>query len=115
MAIKKLEDGRWQADSVRSDGRRARRIFKKKSEAVAFEATLNRERYESKLVRTGLLTQRFPMDRAIDDYESTKGVLRPSSIKRYKAIFHQLRVFVVVRIISDRWPYCPHYQQDILS
>lgn len=93
MAIKKLEDGRWQADSVRADGKRARRIFNRRSEAVAFEATLNRERYESKLVRTGLLTQRYPMDRAIDDYEATKGVLRPSSIKRYKAIFHQLRVF----------------------
>ena len=65
MAVKRLEDGRWQADVTLSDRRRVRRIFNKKSEAVAFEASLEKKKCDVKLVRVGLQVERYSMEHAI--------------------------------------------------
>ncbi|MBL0176869.1 MAG: hypothetical protein IPP94_16680 [Ignavibacteria bacterium] len=93
MAIRKLEDDRYQVDVVRPNGTRARRIFDKRRDAVAFEAQIRKEKYEAKLVRTGLKKERYLMEQAITDFETSKKSLRASSIKRYRSILHQLRIF----------------------
>lgn len=45
------------------------------------------------MVRSGLQTESYPMMDAIRDFEASKCSLRPSSVKRYRAIFVQLRIF----------------------
>ena len=93
MAVKQLADGRWQADVTLAGGKRARRIFNKRAEAVAFEASHEKQKYEAKLVRVGLQVERYSMEQAIRDFEMSKHALRPSSLKRYGAVLRQLLAF----------------------
>lgn len=109
MAIKKLEDGRWRVDVVLPNGSRPRRIFDKRQDAIAFEATATRARYERKLVTVGLKQERYTMAQAIEDFEASKRTLRPSSVKRYRAIFNQLRIFCDACRITHVDEFTPDY------
>jgi site-specific recombinase XerD len=93
MAIKQNANGKYIVDARDEYGVRYIRIFQKKAEAKAFEATLTRKKYDNRLVKSHLKNKSYLMESELDHFEQTKMELRPASIKRYKYIISQIRLF----------------------
>lgn len=93
MAIKQKKNGKHLVDIRDEYGTRIQRTFKSKSDAKAFEGDIYRKKYEILLVKNKLRESRYPTDRALEDFISTKNELRPTSIKKYSYFVKQLGIF----------------------
>ena len=94
MSIIKKPNGKYTVDIVKEYQTRVQRTFSKKSEAQAFSASITRKKYDTKLVHNNLLSARYSMISAIEEFENTKKILNPASIKKYKAVIEFFRQFV---------------------
>lgn len=93
MAIRQKSNGKYVADVRDEFGVKHIRTFQAKTEAKAFEAKHTKKKYENHLIKSELKNQRYLIDRELDHFEQTKLDLRPGSIKRYKYIIGQIRLF----------------------
>ncbi|HCY75037.1 MAG TPA: hypothetical protein DHV28_03890 [Ignavibacteriales bacterium] len=93
MAIKQKKNGKHLVDIRDEYGTRIQRTFKSKSDAKTFEGDIYRKKYEILLVKNKLRESRYPTDRALEDFISTKNELRPTSIKKYSYFVKQLGIF----------------------
>lgn len=94
MSIIRKPNGKYVVDMLNERNRRIQRTFTKRTEAEAFSAALTRKKYERKLVNNQLLSARYPILTALDEYEITKKNLKPNSIKKYGAVISFIREFI---------------------
>lgn len=92
----RLHDGRYQTEMHEADGVKRRRTHPTKRAADAFIAKTLHARYENKMNGGRKTPIRYKMLDAINEYEASKQRLnrRPATLKRYKPVFEQLRIFV---------------------
>jgi integrase len=93
MAIKKLPNGRYRLYILDENGKKIRRVFEKQFDAKALEAKIEQLKYEKKLAKLKLRKERYPFDRALQDFEKTKSGLALSSQKRYGSVIKQIGYF----------------------
>ncbi|MCE1187641.1 MAG: tyrosine-type recombinase/integrase [Ignavibacteria bacterium] len=94
MAIKPTSNGKYVVDVRDEYGVRLVRRFNTKTEARAFEAMHTQKKYENRLIKSDMKNLRYLIERELDHFEQTKMDLRPGSIKRYKYIISQIKLFV---------------------
>ncbi len=94
MSVIKKQNGKYVVDMLDERNKRIQRTFQKKTEAEAFSSALTRKKYERKLVNNQLLTARYSILTALDDFELTKKSLKPASIKKYAAVISFIRDFI---------------------
>ncbi|MFA6233773.1 MAG: tyrosine-type recombinase/integrase [Bacteroidota bacterium] len=92
----RLPDGDWQTEMHENDGVKRRRTHPTKKAAELHIARMLSGRYETKMNGGRKSPLRYKMLNAISDFETSKvrRKCRPVTIKRYKPIFEQLRIFV---------------------
>jgi integrase/recombinase XerD len=93
MAIRQKPNGKYIADVRDEFGVKFIRTFQTKGEAKAFEAQFTKKKYENLLIKSELKKKRYLIDDELEHFEQTKLDLRPGSIKRYKYIINQIRLF----------------------
>ncbi len=93
MAIKPTNSNKYRVDVRDITGKRIRRTFSKRSDAIAFEAKVTNSKYNAGLVKNKLKSPSYSIYKALDEFELTKSDLRPTSIKKYGFVFSQLRLF----------------------
>jgi len=93
MSTRRKTNGKFIADVYDEFGERHPKTFNTKAEAKAFEASLTKEKYENRLIKTKLKKKRYLFEEQLKHFELSKQELRPGSIKRYKFIINQIRVF----------------------
>ncbi len=98
----RLANGGYQTDMHEHDGVKRRRTHPNKKAAEVHIARMLTGRYELKVSGRRKPPAQYLMLDAINDFEMSKVRLnrRPSTIKRYKPIFEQLRIFVRQRGIE---------------
>lgn len=96
----RLESGFYQTEMHEGDGIKRRRLHRNRKIADAFIAEMLHQRFENKKHGGAKRPLRYLMTDAIADFEATKRDLRSASIKRYKPIFEQLRIFVRLHEIT---------------
>ena len=94
MSIIKKPNGKYVVDIINENGIRIQRTFLRKTEAESFSATITRKKYEKKLVQNKLLTARYPILTSLGEYEISKKVLKPNSIKKYGGVISFIKDFV---------------------
>ena len=92
----RLPDGRYQTEMHEGDGKKRRRTHPTKKAADVYIAKTLHARYESRMNGGRKTPVRYKMLDAINDFEKSKERLkrRPATLKRYRPIFEQLRIFV---------------------
>jgi len=93
MGIKPKPNGGYLVDIRDEFKARRERTFKTKGEAKAFEATIEKKKYENQLIGSKLRNKRYVLEKELQHFEHTKSDLRPGSIKRYKYIISQIKTF----------------------
>lgn len=98
----RLADGRYQTEMHEHDGVKRRRTHPTRKAAEVHIARMLTGRYETKMNGGRKSPVRYRMLEAIENFEASKVRLnrRPSTIKRYKPIFEQLRLFVTLHGIE---------------
>ncbi|MEO8231493.1 MAG: tyrosine-type recombinase/integrase [Ignavibacteriota bacterium] len=96
MSIIKKPNGKYIVDIVNEHGKRVQRTFNKKSEADAYEASIKRNKYDTKLVHNKLIKARHLLEESIEEYRRSKQNLKPNSIKKYKTVIDFFKDFVNV-------------------
>lgn len=107
----RLPDGNWQTEMNEHDGVKRRRTHPTKKAAEVHIARMLTGRYETKMNGGRKSPVRYRMLDAITDFESSKvrRKCRSSTIKRYKPIFEQLRIFVAQHRIEYVDEFTPDY------
>ncbi len=93
MAINKTKNNKYCVDAWNIYGKRIRKVFDRRQEAQAFEANIETDKYQHKLVNAALQKKRYPIENAFNDFEASKSMLRPKSIERYKNSINAIRGF----------------------
>ncbi len=96
MAIKTKPNGKFQVDTRDKYGNRIQKTFRTKAEAKAFDGANEKSKYDEKLISAKLLTARYPMNQALDDFLASKIHLRPASIKKNKYVITQMKLVAKV-------------------
>lgn len=94
MSIKQKSNDKYLVDIRDEYGKRIERTFNSKSDAKAFEASIFRQKYDSKLIKNKLKDPRYLINQALLDFELTKSELRPMSVKRYRFVIFQIKSFI---------------------
>jgi integrase/recombinase XerC len=107
----RLDDGRYQSEMHEHDGVKRRRTHPTRKAAEVHIARMLTGRYETKMNGGRKSPVRYRILDAIGDFEASKVRLnrRPSTIKRYKPIFEQLRVFVQLHRIEHVDEFTPDH------
>jgi integrase/recombinase XerD len=93
MGIKLKPNGGYLVDIRDEFNTRKEKTFKTKAEAKAYEATIEKKKYDNKLIASNLQSKRYILEKELEHFELTKSDLRPGSKKRYKYIISQIRDF----------------------
>ena len=109
MAIKQKPNGKYLVDIRDEYGTRIEKTFNTKTEAKAFEALYTKKKYEKQLISSKLKQERFLLAEELNHFEQTKAELRPSSIKRYKYVINQIRLFTQAIDITYVDEFTPDY------
>lgn len=113
--IKQKSNGKWTVDIRDTNGKRISRTFKKKSDASAFQNTLNNQKYENKLVKAKLLKPKISIQEAKDTYLKSKYGLAAKSICQYKSKLNNLKVYFESANIIYLNEFKPDMANEILS
>ena len=98
--IKKKNNGRYVVNLINEYGDRVQKTFLRKQDAVAFESSVAKIKYEKKLNSSNLIEARFPIIKAIEEYLVSKSNLKPSSKKKYNLVIGLLSKYVNLKNIT---------------
>ena len=104
MSVYKNESGTWSAKIYDPDGHQIEKRFKRKSDAEAYETLNKNQKREQKLVHANLKKSSVPIDKAADEYLTSKPELREKSKVKYENIILQFKNFSQnrnVKLVSD--------------
>jgi integrase/recombinase XerD len=93
MAIKQTANGNYLVDYRDLNGVRCKRTFRTKREAEAFDGSIKLQKYEERLVKSGVKTARYLIEQAVDDFLLTKSDLRETTKKKYSFVIAELKKF----------------------
>jgi len=93
MAVMQKNNGKYLVNVRDNFGNRIERTFKTKTEAKAFESSINKIKYENRLVENGLREQRHSIYQALESFQNSKLDLRVKSVQKYKLVISQFRLF----------------------
>lgn len=94
MAIHAKPNGKYQVNMLDKYNIRIKRTFSRKADAQAFAALVTKEKYETKLINNRLKSQRYSIQDALHEFESSKQHLRPKSVSKYGNVIKQIRYFL---------------------
>ncbi len=92
--VNKLKNGKYQTDVRDISGKRLRITFDKKTDATAFNAKIEQEKYTMKLSKTGLGRIPTGFDSVLSEAEKEKKSLAPKTFNKYKNVYKVFSEFL---------------------
>ncbi len=94
MSIKRTPKNKYALDMRDVYGNRIRLEFERKQDAQAYEAKINKEKYDIKLNNLSIIKKRYLIEECLNDFRASKTNLRPKSYQRYSGIILEIINFV---------------------
>ena len=92
-AIKQLKNGKFLITVYDYTGKRFRIRFEKYKYAKAFINRVEKEKSDHKLIANGLINKTSSVENSITEFQNSKMDLKEKSMKKYKRVFEQFKIF----------------------
>ena len=99
--IRRLVSGKYRVDVTNFEGKRTRYTFSSKTEASAFCALIDKERFDFKLVQHGIIRKKVKLSEAIEKAIAEKKSLAKNSYVKYKFVFETILKFTKTKGLKN--------------